>query len=180
VSVLAERVAEAEPRGRVAARGKLASAGFALVLIVVMFRLKWYGVAGIVHGADRTGRSSAENAWQGLAGLRWLMLLTVAVAIGSVVLHASQRAHGTQTNTGWVVAVIGSVTAALLVNRVLIDPPSPGAVVDAKFGALLGLVSAIGIALGGYESARHESAQMSRIREARATEIPLRSRSTAR
>jgi hypothetical protein len=180
VSLSGEHVADSESPERVDPKGELTSAGFALALVVVMFALKWYGVVGIAHGADRTGRSSAEDAWHSLTGLRWLMLVAAAVAIGSAVLHRSQRSHGVQTNTGLVVAVIGAVTAALLADRVLIDPPSRAAVVDAKLGAVLGLICAIGIAQGGYESTREEMAQTDRVRKARAAENPLPSRSIAR
>jgi hypothetical protein len=40
----------------------------------------------------------------------------------------------------------------LLIYRVLIVLPGPGTVIDQKLGAILGLVCALGIAWGGYES----------------------------
>jgi hypothetical protein len=160
--------------------GELTSAGSALLLLAIMFALKWYGVVGIAHGTEGSGVSSAENAWQALTGLRWLMLLTIFVALTAVILHISQRRHGAQTNTGALVAALGTITAAFLVNRVLIDLPSPDAVVDVKLGGFVGLICAIGIALGGYESSREEIARIDRIQEARAAEIPLPSRTPAR
>ena len=38
------------------------------------------------------------------------MLLTIVVAIGSVLLHGSQHAHGAKTDTGAVVAGLGALT----------------------------------------------------------------------
>jgi hypothetical protein len=44
----------------------------------------------------------------------------------------------------------------LLGYRVLINPPNPHAIVDVKIGAYLGLLAALGIAVGGLESWREE------------------------
>ena len=120
-----------------------------------MFGLEWYGVVGVPR-LQRSGVNTAEDAWNGLTLLRWPMLLTVLTALATVVLHASQRSHGARTDTGVAVAVSGTVTALLLAYRVLIDPPNPSSVVDVKLGAFLGLLAAIGIAVGGLESAREE------------------------
>jgi hypothetical protein len=150
-------VSEVQRRPPRLRRGELISALGALALLPVMFALKWFGLE-VAPGpsAERSASSTAENAWSGLTDLRWLMLLTIAAALGSVVLHASQRAHGRKTDTSVVIAVLGTLTAALLVYRVLIDLPSPDQVVDQKIGAYLGLLIAIAIALGGYESVREQ------------------------
>ena len=144
----------APPRLR---RGELISAAGALVLLAVMFVLKWFGLE-VTPGpsAERSAISSAENAWNGLTDLRWLMLITIVAAIGAVLLHISQRKHGSKTDTSGVVALLGTLTAALLAYRVLIELPSPDQVVDQKIGAYLGLLAAVTIALGGYESMGEE------------------------
>src|SRR5947209_10133688 len=135
------------------------SAGCALLLLVIMFALEWYGAVGLPHGAERSGITSAANAWQELTGLRWLMLLTVLVALGAVILHITQRSHGAQTDTGLAVTGLGALSAILLANRVLVDLPAPSSVVDAKLGAYLGVLATIGIVIGGYQSIREESAR---------------------
>jgi hypothetical protein len=56
---------------------------------------------------------------------------------------------------------LGSVTSVLLIYRVLIELPGSGDVVDQKLGAFLGLLCAMGIAFGGYES-RREARRSSR------------------
>ncbi len=135
--------------------GELISAGSALLLLVLMFAAKWYGVAGVPDPSyARPAISGAEDGWNALAGVRWIMLATVLAAIGSVVLHATQRAHGTKTDTSRVVATLGSITSVLLIYRVLIALPGGGTVIDQKLGAVLGLACALGIAWGGYESIR--------------------------
>jgi hypothetical protein len=118
-----------------------------------MFATKWYGVAGVPDpSAARPASSTAIDGYNGLSLVRWVMLLTICTALGSVVLHASQRNHGTRTDTSLPVAVLGGLTALLLIYRVLIALPSGGRVTDQKLGAFLGLLCALGIALGGWQS----------------------------
>jgi hypothetical protein len=151
--------AETAPRARRLRlrQGALITASSALVLLVVMFATKWYGADEIPGKvATRTRLTHADNAWHALTIVRWLMLATIIIAVGSVLLHGSQRAHGSKTNTGPLVAALGSITAAVLIYRVLIDLPSAGSVVDQKFGAIIGVIAAIGIAFGGYESMLEE------------------------
>jgi hypothetical protein len=138
-------------------QGALITAGSALVLLIVMFATKWYGVDEIPgRVATRTQVTHAANAWNSLSIVRWLMLATIVVAVGSVLLHGSQRTHGSKTNTGPLVAVLGSITAVAVIYRVLIDLPSAGSIVDQKFGAIIGVLAAVGIAIGGYESMLEE------------------------
>lgn len=145
-------------------RGELMSALCALALLALMFLTAWYGSdqlpSKFLAGA---GRATSETAWQALTIVRWVMLLTVFVALGSVVLHLTQRSHGNQTETGALVAALGTLTFGLLVYRVLIALPTPNKVVDQKLGAMLGLLCALGIAIGGLESMREERIRSGRL-----------------
>jgi hypothetical protein len=139
--------------------GELTSSVSGVLLLVFLFATEWYGVAGVPDpSAARPAVSGAESGWTGLSVVRWVVLVTALVAIGSVVLHASQRRHGTKTDTSRLVAGLGSVTSLLLIYRVLIHLPSGEKVIDQKLGAVLALVCALGVALGGYESiAEHQA-----------------------
>lgn len=146
----------APPRVKV---GELLSAGSAAVLLVVMFATEWYGVAGVPDPSfARPAISTAENGWNGLTTIRWVILATIVAAIGSVFLHVSQREHGTKTDTSRVVAALGALTSLLLIYRVLIALPGDGKALDQKLGAFLGLLCALAIAWGGYESIREQRA----------------------
>jgi hypothetical protein len=152
------------PRIRV---GALVSAVSALALLVILFFMEWYGVAGVPDpSAVRPAESSAENGWHGLTVTRWVLVATIVAAIGAVVLHASQREHGNKTDTSLIVATLGAVSSVLLIYRVLIVLPASTRVIDQKLGAFLGLLCALGIAWGGYESIREQRA---RVRAAAAT-----------
>lgn len=144
-------------------QGALIAAGSAVALGIVMFAMAWYGVDEIPGRVPaRMPLTYAVNAWHALSVIRWLMLLTIVVAIGSVLLHGSQRAHGAKTDTGAVVAGLGTLTAAALIVRVLIVLPSANSVVDQKLGAYIGLLCAVGIALGGYEQMLEERTRRAR------------------
>jgi hypothetical protein len=134
--------------------GELASAACAMALLVLMFATAWYGVdrpPGKTSGAERV---TTVDAWNSLTLLRWLMLLTIIVAVGSLLLHMTQRSHGVSTDTSGTVTLLGFVTALLVAYRVLIDLPSAASIVDQKLGAYLGMLAAFGIALGGYHALR--------------------------
>jgi drug/metabolite transporter (DMT)-like permease len=162
-----EPLADQPPAPRRAEPGELISAACALVLLALMFFAKWFGVDRLPGQASGVQRETAENAWQGLTLLRWLMLLTILIAVGSLVLHATQRSHGTTNDTGGVVAALGTLTALLLVYRVLIELPSSNQVVDQKFGAILGVLFALGIALGGHASMREQRSRAGLERRSR-------------
>ena len=148
-------------------RGELTSAVSALLLLVLMFATKWYGVAGVPDpSAARPAISTAENAWDGLTIVRWVMVLGILAALGSVVLHASQRSHGTRTDTSLVILGLGGVTFVLLFYRVLLVLPQSSKVIDQKLGAVLGLTCALGLTLGGVESV-NEQRRFARERAAR-------------
>jgi hypothetical protein len=149
--------------------GELTSSASAVLLLVFLFATDWFGVAGVPDpSAARPAISGTETGWQGLSVVRWVVLATALVAIGSVLLHASQRRHGTKTDTSLLVTGLGSLTSRLLIYRVLIALPSGAKVIDQKLGAFLGLICALGVALGGYESiAEHRARARTTLQRSR-------------
>lgn len=133
--------------------GELLSAGSALILLISMFAVKWYGVAGVPDPSyARPAISSAVDGWNALTGIRWLILATVIVAVGSIVLHVSQLQHGVKTDTSRLVTALSGLTTLLLAYRILIELPSGEKVIDQKLGAFIALVAALGVLWGGCES----------------------------
>src|SRR5437660_12625256 len=104
---------------RALARGELPAGLFALALAVSLFALKWFGVDG--RPTARGANVRAEDAWNGLTLLRWLIVLTVVVVFAALALHIAQRRHGVKTDTSLTVASLATLTAVLLACRVLID-----------------------------------------------------------
>jgi hypothetical protein len=109
----------------------------AVVLVVSLFALNWYGGA---HPRD---------GWQALPVLRWLLLATVVVALGAVV--AQLRPGPALASALDVIGVLlGSVTAILLVIRLA----TTGASLDA--GAFVGLGACLATVGGVYAALRTE------------------------
>jgi hypothetical protein len=91
--------------------------------------------------------------------IRWVMLLSILVAAAGLLVHLVPASRITVALIRTAVALVGSLTAVLLTYRVLINLPSPSDVVDQKLGAVLGVICAYGIAVGGFESIREQRAR---------------------
>jgi hypothetical protein len=139
--------------------GEVIAAASALLLLILMFGTKWYGVAGVPGTSAHAQAVTTENAWGSLSVVRWVMLLTILAAGASVLVHLVKVSRSTIALIRLAVALLGSLTALLLTWRVLIDLPSPSDVVDQKLGAVLGLVCGYGIAVGGFEAIREQRAR---------------------
>jgi hypothetical protein len=121
-------------------RGEVLAGASAVLLLVFMLVGKWYG-----------GGSGSRSGWESLVGLRWLLAATIAAAFGLVIAQAARRAPAVPVTISMLVAVLGVISVLALVYRVLINPPA-----HEQAGAFLGLISAVGIAYGGYLSLREE------------------------
>jgi hypothetical protein len=141
--------------------GDLVAAVGAVLLLVLMFAFKWYGVDGI-PGRSSVGSAvvSAEDGWNGLSVIRWLMMLTITASLVSLAIHVRPVSRQVVAVSRLAVLGLGTLTFVLVSYRVLIEMPTPDKVVDQKLGAFLGIVSALAIALGGYESVREQRARL--------------------
>lgn len=137
-------------------RGELVSAASALALLICIFAFAWFGMIGRPAAISGVGRLGSEDGWTGLGAGRWLMVLCILVALGTLALHISQSGHGTKTDTGPLTLLIAVPTALLIAVRVLIDLPSPDRVVDAKLGGYVGALLCTGVALGGWQTLQEE------------------------
>ena len=155
-------------------RGELISAAGALALLVAMFAVAWYGVDAI-PGAAATSSPAAtsENAWDGLTVIRWLMLLTVLVALGAVAVHAWHPTRVTVARLRLALLALSTANAAALIFRVLIVLPSSDRVPDQKLGGVVGVIAALGIAVGAYEAVREQRARLLGLVQASDARDPL-------
>jgi hypothetical protein len=121
-------------------RGELLAGTGAVLLLVFLLAGKWYG-----HGGQsRTG-------WEALTNLRWLLVLTIAAALALVAAQVTRRSPAIPVTLSMIVTVLGLINVLALVYRVLISPPA-----HEQAGAYLALLSALGLAYGGYLSFREE------------------------
>jgi hypothetical protein len=121
-------------------RGEILAGAGGVLLTVFMFAGKWYG-----HG------SQARTGWEALTVLRWLLVVTIALAFALVLTQATRRSPAIPVTLSLFVTVFGLISVLALVYRVLINPPA-----DEQIGAYLGLISALALAYGGFLSMREE------------------------
>jgi hypothetical protein len=121
-------------------RGELLAGTGAVLLLVFLLAGKWYG-----HG------DQARTGWEALTVLRWLLVVTIAAALALVVAQIARRSPAIPVTLSLVVTVLGPICVLALIYRVLIDAPA-----HEQVGAFLGLLSAIGLAYGGFLSLREE------------------------
>ena len=121
-------------------RGELLAGTGAVLLLVFLLAGKWYG-----HGGQ------ARTGWEALTSLRWLLVVTIAAAFALVATQVARRSPAIPVTLSMIVAVLGLITVLALIYRVLISSPP-----HEQAGAFLGLLSAIGMAYGGYLSLREE------------------------
>jgi hypothetical protein len=137
-------------------RGEMLAGASAVLLVIFLVGGKWYGSGG--------GNGGSVTGWHALTDLRWLLLVTVLAAVGLVFVQAASRAPAIPVTMSLVVMLLGIVSAVALIYRVLISPPA-----HEEAGAYLGLLSALGIACGGYLSLRQEGV----ARQDNRTDIPI-------
>ena len=162
----------ADPRAALT-HGDVIAAVAALLLLIFMFWTKWFGVAGIPGTSTHAQAVTTENAWGSMSIVRWIMLLTILAAAAGLLVQLVHASRSTVALIRASVALLGSLTAVLLTYRVLINLPSPSDVVDQKLGAVLGLVCAYGIAVGGFESIREQRVRARSSIEVSRSQDPL-------
>ncbi|HEY5707822.1 MAG TPA: hypothetical protein VIS51_00310 [Solirubrobacterales bacterium] len=139
---------------------KIASVS-AILLFIFMF-FNWFGVeVSGVGGFSGTISGDGGNAWEALDFIPFVLLVTIAAALGVAALRLSDAAYEPPISANTVVTVLGVISVLLILFRI-VDPPSFGSVggvsVDAtrSIGIFLGLIAAGGIAYGGYSAMREE------------------------
>ncbi len=130
-------------------RGELLAGVGAVLLTVFMLAGKWAG-----------GRSG----WQTLVSVRWLLAVTIILAFALAITQVSRRSPAVPVTLSLVLTVIGPFSVLALIYRVLISPPP-----HQHAAAYLGLLSALGLAYGGFLSLREEGV----ARRDAPTDIPV-------
>jgi hypothetical protein len=144
------------PRSRLR-RGEVIAAAGAVVLLISLILLSWYGLSGAVQrSAAALGITTTISGWDALTDLRWLILVTAIVALALTFAQATSQAPAFPASLSAIATVLGALTSLALIYRVLINLPGPSDLVGARAGAYLGLVSAIALTVGAFLSLREE------------------------
>lgn len=141
--------------------GEKIAGGAAILLFVFMF-FDWFGVeVSGVPGFSGTVPSSGGSAWDALDFIPIVLVLAIVVALVMVGLRLAESATEPAVPISAVVTVLGVISVLLILYRI-VDPPGGssfgGVSVDTNLqvGIFLGLLSAAGIAYGGYSTMREE------------------------
>ncbi|MGI9183713.1 MAG: hypothetical protein ACR2GZ_01915 [Solirubrobacteraceae bacterium] len=138
-------------------RGEVIAAAAAIVLLVALFLVSWYGLSGAVQrSAAALGISTTISGWDALTTLRWLILVTAVVGLALGFAQATSRAPAFPASLSVIATVLGALTSLTLIYRVLINVPGPSDLVGARPGAYLGLASAVALTAGAFLSLREE------------------------
>jgi hypothetical protein len=142
-------------------RGEKIAGVAGVLLILIMFIFDWFGPKG---ATDLGG----TNAWQSYGFFDIVLFLTALAAVGLAVMAASDADVGLPVALSAIVTALG-ILSVILVLISIISPPDyeiagvagtaiAGAKVETsvKIGVILGLLSALGIAVGGYLAIQEE------------------------
>ena len=144
-----------------------------IAFFIFLFFFKWLGVSSNVSsvaGINLNANESA-NGWHSFTNSRWIWLIAIIVAIGSVVLVATQRKLNAPVQVGVLVAAFGAVSTALIAYRIIHHPSAHvsygpfHASVGIKIGIWLGLIAAGAVTYGGYLQMQDEGTSLADVRE---------------
>jgi hypothetical protein len=144
--------------------GELIAGVSAILLFIVMF-FHWYGIKtglssqGSAIFKSITGQSVGStvgvSAWQIYSYTDLLLLLLIILAIGMVVLSATERSAAVPISMNAIVTAFGALMTLIVLYR-LINQPGPNDLVTVKFWGYFGLLLTAGIAVGSFLAMRDE------------------------
>lgn len=141
--------------------GEKIAAVSAVLLFAFMF-FDWYGVeVSGVGGFTGTISGAGGSAWDALDVIPIFLMLAIVVAIGVAIVRLTDADLEPPVSMNAIVAALGGLAVLLILYRI-VDKPGGGdfggVAVDLtlKIGIFLALVSAAGIAYGGWSAMREE------------------------
>jgi hypothetical protein len=146
-----------------------------ILLILIMFIFKWFGLKFTGGaGAFAVSVEGSRNAWGSYGFIDIVLFITGLVAIGLLLLSASESEMSLPVAASAVVAGLGILSVVLIIISI-ISPPDFGTDLSGtgidhtrKIGVWLGLIAAAGVAIGGYLAMQEEGtsfgAQTDRLR----------------
>ena len=139
-------------------------AGVSAVLLFIFMFFDWFGIEVSASGGfSQTVPDAGGSAWDALDFIPIVLVVTIVVALINVFLRLSDSEYEPPVSMNVAVTILGGLSVLLILFRI-VSPPGFGSFggisVDASlaFGIFLGLLSAIGIAFGGYRGMQEEGA----------------------
>jgi hypothetical protein len=129
----------------------------AILLLVCLFGLPWYGFTG-VYGptAAVLGVKTSYDGWQSLEIIRFLIVLLGLGGVTSWWLSATRPAAALPVCATVLEFALGLIVLLCLIDRVLVNLPVDSSLVEAKVGAYLALLFTFTLLIGAYRSLRRD------------------------
>src|SRR5579884_347683 len=121
-----------------------------LVLLASLVLMPWYTLVKLTP-PPKYSISESVDGWHGLAHARWLVLVTVLVALAVVSLQARERAPALPVAMTVILAPLAAATLIWLIVRVWVSPPG-----GRDAGGWIALLSTAAIVYGSYRAIRLE------------------------
>jgi hypothetical protein len=136
--------------------GEWTAAAGAALLLVALF-LDWFSLLAIEFGNTGVVARDVESGWSGLGWLT-LVFAVAAIAVGAWMAFAvaTARPVAQVVAASVLTATVGTIAFVALVLRVLIFQPGPNNITEVRYGAWLGLLGALLVALGGWWALKDE------------------------
>jgi hypothetical protein len=150
-------------------------AGVAGVLLIIFEFFDWYGgkASGTIGGVHVSRTGGGADAWQAFSFIDILLFVLALVAIGVAVMRGLNRLPEMPYPPSILVTGAGGLAVLLILYRIISKPDFggiPSAIlgvhfsVTLKIGIFLALLSAAGIAYGGWQSMQASGASFSDMR----------------
>jgi Protein of unknown function (DUF983) len=142
-------------------------AGVSAILLFIFMFFTWFGVE-VSGSSSFSGEvpGAGGSAWDALDFIPIVLVITIVAALINVFLRLSDSEYEPPISMNVAVTVLGALSTLLVLFRI-IDPPSFGSFggvsVDGtrEIGIFLGLITAAGIAYGGYRGMQEEGSTFS-------------------
>ena len=132
-------------------------AGLSAILLSYFMSFDWFGVESVPEPSLHLFRESGHNAWDALDYIPIVLFVTVAAALSAAAL-STNVARRLRVSANTVVAILGTVSALLILFRI-VEPPDFGSEPSlfgtvkhegtVQFPIFLALAAAAEIAFGG-------------------------------
>jgi uncharacterized membrane protein YhaH (DUF805 family) len=144
-------------------------AGVSAILLFIFMFFDWFTAEVSVDSGQFVGSASAGgSAWDALDVIPIFLLIAIVAAVAVAVVRLTDAAFEPSVSMNAVVAALGGLAVILILYRI-IDPPGGGSIagvsvdINPAVGIFLGLISAAGIAYGGYRAMQEEGASFGEI-----------------
>jgi heme/copper-type cytochrome/quinol oxidase subunit 3 len=127
------------------------------VLLAISLLTTWYALSGpLAQTGGLPDRVASFDGWHALTVTRWLIVLTSLCGFAVIALQLTRRAPALPVGFTIVLLALSFLTALAVTYRVVFHEPAAYGPITQRFGAFVGMFSALGVLAGAYRSLRQD------------------------